>query len=76
MNMTALRDTVQCSLLETDRRFRRVFYLHHHVGLPQQDYTVLYLRRLSSSLLGVYENKVLTRTCEHNTINIRMVKSA
>jgi hypothetical protein len=41
LKVTAFWDTVPCSRLEADRRFRGAYCLHHHVSLLQQDYTAV-----------------------------------
>jgi hypothetical protein len=58
IKIRAFYDVEPCSLVGEDRRLRGAYCLHHHrpddrgsmhlwnVGLLQQDYTVLYPRRL------------------------------
>jgi hypothetical protein len=56
--MMAFWDTVPCSLLETDRRFRVVYCLHHsHIALK--------MKAVSTSETSVYYNEAISQKASY-----------
>jgi hypothetical protein len=86
MKMTAFWDIAPCNLVELDRRFRDVCYLHQglddgsgthlwNVGILQREYTVSYPRKLLSSYSLSWESEISQKLEYFTEVNYGNVKT-